>query len=250
MKQTLSLLSALLCLTLLFGCSPAEAPAAEPEPPVPAVEPEPARALRYHIERTELGEDLPAEMYFEIPVFEGDSDAARRINETLSAVRQAYIDGSAEDVRQMVRDSMGSEYGPTAETPYIDTHSASVFTCDASLVSVAISYAWYMGGVYDYGMDTYAFDGASGEPLYLSDLLGGTDDEIREGIVTALLEQYPGVEDAGVLETPMDAIRAKPIKDCHFYVDSGVVHVAFNKYEITYGAAGAFDVSLPDTLSR
>ena len=241
MKQPLSLLLSLLCLTLLVGCSPKEPPAA------PIVEPEPPRVLTYHIDRAELSEGLPVELYFEIPVFEGDAHAARRINETLAAVRQTYIDDNAESVREMVRDSMGSEYGPTAEAPYTDAHSAVVHTCDESLVSVAIGYEWYMGGVYDYGVDTYNFSAKDGSPLRLSDLLSGTDDEIRESIVTALLEQYPGVEEAGVTETPMDAIRAMPIGDFHFYVADGVVHVCFNKYEITYGVAGAFDVSLPDT---
>ena len=236
MKKLLSLTLALLgCLTLLSGCSRGGT--------LP-------RVLSYQIERTELSDGLPVEMYFEIPVFEGDSDAARRINGSLAAVRQSYIDNEAADVLETVRESMGGEYGPTAEMPYTNTHSATVHTCDASLVSVAIAYDWYMGGVLDYGVDTYTYDAATGERLYLNDLLDGTDGEIKESIVSALLEQYPEIEDAGVMETPMDAVRAMPIEAFHFYVEDGAVHVAFNKYEITYGAAGAFDVTLPNALKR
>lgn len=241
MKQTLSLLAALLCLTLLVGCSRSEPPAAEPEP-------EPPRVLTYSIDRSELSGGLPIEMYFEIPIFEGESDAAFRINRALSAVRWSYIDYNAEEVWKMVRASMGGEYGPTAESPYIDTHTAAVRTCDEKLISVAIAYNWYMGGVNDYGVDTYNFDARDGSPLRLNDLLSGTDNEIKESIITALLEQYPGVKFTGVLESPLSVIRGKSMDSFRFYVENGAVHVCFNKYEISYGAAGAFDVSLPDAL--
>lgn len=240
MKRTLSLLAALLSLTLLAGCSKSEPPAAEPEPP---------RVLTYQINRSELSAGLPIEMYYEIPLFDGDSDAALRINRTLFAARRSYIESNAEDVWEMVRAAMGSEYGPTAESPYTDTHTATVPTCDEKLVSVVIGYDWYMGGVSDYGVDTYVFSAVDGSPLRLSDLLSGTDDEIREAIITALREQYPGVEFTGSFESPADNIRGKAIPSFRFYVADGIVHVCFNKYEISYGAAGAFDVSLPDTLN-
>lgn len=274
MKRSLAAaLAALLCAALLAGCAQTgtDAPAAEPEnkpaqtepaqtEPAPAAENEPAqtapapaepeqpKALTYHIEHTDLHEDLPVSMYFDIPVFEGDSEAARKINAELAAVRQTYIDTEAAGVLESVRDSMDDEYGPTEERPYYNEHAANVPTCDESLVSVTIGYNWFMGGVADYGVDTYNYNAKTGERLYLNDLTDGTEEEIKEAIVAALLEQYPGVEEAGVMDTPMDAIRGKDLREFHFYVEDGAIHVAFNKYEITYGAAGAFDVVLPNAL--
>ena len=86
----------------------------------------------------------------------------------------------------------------------------------------------------------------AGKRLTLADVTNGTEAEIKERIVNALLAQYPGVEEAGVMETPMDAIRGMKMEDFSFYVKDGAVHVFFSKYEITYGAAGAFDVVLVD----
>ena len=270
MKKLLALNAALLlCLALLSGCartgSVSETPET-PEPPEPAAasaptpasepageptsepEPEQPKALTYHIEHTDLSEGLPVDMYFEIPVFEGDSAAVEKINADLAAVRKAYVENEAPGVLDMVRESMSSEYGPTKEAPYSNARSAAVETCTEQLVSVTIGYDWYMGGVLDYGVDTYNYNAVTGERIFLTDLLDGTESEIKESIVAALLEQYPEVEDAGVMETPMDAIRAKDINEFHFYVKDGAVQIAFNKYEITYGAAGAFLVTLPNAI--
>ena len=244
MKTPFSLaLTLLACLALLGGCARTQTPAA------PAA-PEPPPVMTWQIDRATLDEGLPVEMYFEIPVFAGGADAAGRINDTLASVRRAYIDGTAADVREMVRDSMGTAFGPTAEMPYTDTHTAAVHTCDASLVSLTIAYEWYMGGVMDYGVDTYTFDAATGAPLTLRDVLDGSDDALRSSIADALAEQYPDIEGEGLTESPLDTVRAMPVESFHFYVADGAVHVAFNKYEITYGAAGAFDVTLPDALKR
>lgn len=261
MKHTLSLTLALLtCLTLLAACAktepaPQEQTAPEPQqqtPPTetPAPAPEEPRVLTYEIERTDRSEELPVELYLEIPVFAGDSDAARAINAAFDEVKRAWLDGEAAEVQELVRESMGDGYGPTADAPYTSTHSAAVTTCDETLVSVAIYYDWFMGGVLDYGMHTYNFDAATGAPLTLRDLLSGTDDALREAIAEAFETQYPDAADAGVMDTPADVIRAMPIEDFSFYVEDGAVHVFFSKYEITYGAAGAFDVLLPEALAR
>lgn len=229
---------------------PASKPEPEPEPqPEPEPEPRQIAPLTYTIEHTDLSEGYPVSMYYELPVFSGgDAAATEKINRALAAGRQEYLEGQAKDELQMVIDSLNDPYGPTAEDPYINEHSAVVTACTEELVSLTLGYNWWMGGVMDYGVVGRSFNAKTGEPLFLTDLLAGTDDEIRESVVNALLEQYPGVEDEGVMESPMDAIRAMDIRAFNFYVQDGAVHIAFNKYAITYGAAGAFDVVLPDAL--
>lgn len=272
MKIKLLSLCLALCLTLAVGCArqtagpqdtaedvsdaqrsdPASAPEeAGPAEPDPAAEagPEAPKPLTYRIERTDLSEGYPVSMYYELPVFSGGVAAAtEKIDRALAVERQEYLEGRAKDELQMVIDSLHGPYAPTAEAPYVNEHDAAVTTCTEDLVSVTLGYNWWMGGVADYGVVGRSFNAKTGEQLFLTDLLEGTDDEIRESIVNALLEQYPGVEDAGVMETPMDAIRAMDIRAFNFYVQNGAVHVAFNKYAITYGAAGAFDVVLPNAL--
>ena len=252
MKTKLTSLCLALCLTLLAGCA---GPAAETEPPAePAAEApadtaaeQPETALTYRIEREDRSGDYPIELYFDYPVFDGDSPAARRINDDFAAARENFAE-TAETALDMVRESMGSEYGPTEESPYLYTCAATVSTCTEELVSVAVNYEWFMGGVMDYGANTYNYNAGTGERIDLTDLLDGTEDEIKESIIAALLEQYPGVEEAGVMETPMDTIRGMELSAIDFCVVDGAVEVIFDKYEIAYGAAGMFNVTLPDAL--
>ncbi|MBR2666924.1 MAG: hypothetical protein IKD96_02050 [Oscillospiraceae bacterium] len=202
----------------------------------------------YYIRHTDLSQGYPVLMYFEVPVFKGNSAALQKINAELAAVEQEYIRTGAPDALDLVRESMGDKYGPTAESPYQNERPATVCTCTDELISVTIDYLWCMGGVFDYGADSYNYNAKTGERIYLNDLIGGTDDQIREVIIDALLAQYPGIEEAGVTETPMDAIRGMDVRDIDFCVRDGVIHVLFDKYEISYGAAGAFDVSLSGAL--
>ena len=268
MKRIFALLSAVLLLAALSGCRsaapvPAEPPApaapveqpasADPAPAAPAEPLSPASSVApaepipidWTIEHTDLSEGYPIDMYFEIPVFTGDSDAIDRINADLASVRQSYIDTSAPIVWETVAGM--EEYGELSEGErYLDAHRAAVRTCTDELISVTIDYEWWMGGVLDYGVTTYTYDAETGERLTLRDLMGGTDDEIKEAVVAALVEQFPGVEDEGIMDTPMDVIRGMDVGNISFYVEDGVIHAAFSKYEIAYGAAGAFDVVLSE----
>lgn len=202
----------------------------------------------YYIDRMDLSEGYPVDMYYEIPVFYGDSAALRKINAGLAALRDGYAKTEAPNALETVIESMGSEYGPTKDSPYANAHPAWVFSHTDDLISLAIQYDWYMGGVQDYGFDCFNFNAKTGERIYLGDLIDGTDDEIREAIVASLLKNYPGVEEDGVMETPMDVIRAMSVRDIDFYVENGTVIVVFDKYEISYGAAGMFTVPLPIAL--
>ncbi len=201
----------------------------------------------YYIRHVDYDEGLPVSIYLETPVFREDSPALNKIEQQLDELREQFVADRVPTVHEYVRSDLesGSE-SPSAEDPYVAAWSATMFTFDRKLVSFGISYDWYMGGVYDYGMTCYNFSAETGKRLTLADVTNGTEAEIKERIVNALLAQYPGVEEAGVMETPMDAIRGMKMEDFSFYVKDGAVHVFFSKYEITYGAAGAFDVVLVD----
>ncbi len=208
----------------------------------------PMSGRSFIVEHMDLSEGYPVDMYFELPVFLGTSDAMNKINAQLAQVRGEYINLHASDDLQMVIDSMNDPNGPTREQPYVNRHPASVQSYTDDIISVTFAYDWWMGGVADYGLEGYTFNAKTGEQLYLSDLLEGSDAEIKEAIAAALLEQYPDAAEAGIMETPAEAIRGKDIRDFHFYVLDNAVHIAFNKYDITYGAAGAFDVVLSNAL--
>lgn len=202
------------------------------------------------IRHTDYSDGMPADIYFEIPVFKGSSNALNRINQFFADVEKQYAGGeSLSYARELITGDLAYGHGPTSENPYLAGNDAAVYTLTDSLISVSIDYSWYMGGVFDYGSNGYTFNAKTGDRLFLSDILDGSDQQIKESIVRALLLQYPGVEEAGVMETPMDTIRGMDIKDIDFIVSDGKVCVIFDKYEIAYGMAGMFVVTLPDALS-
>lgn len=198
----------------------------------------------YHMEQTDYSEALPASITFEKPVFHGDSEAVQSIRLYFDELETAFANDNAKNALEYVRDDLAN--GRDDVDDYCADWSTTVFTCTDDLISAGVSYSWYMGGVYDYGMNCCNFDAHSGSMVFLTDVLNGTEDEIRSMIAGAFAEQYPEALDAGVMETPTEAILAKDIRDFSFYVKDGSVHIVFSKYEITYGAAGAFDVTLPE----
>ena len=202
------------------------------------------------IRHTDYSDGMPADIYFEIPVFKGNSDSLNRVNQFFEEVEKQYAAGeNLSYARELITGDLANGYGPTAEDPYLAGNDAAVYTLTDSLISVSIDYSWYMGGVFDYGSNGYTFNAKTGDRLFLNDVLDGSEQQIKESIVRALLQQYPGVEEAGVMDTPMDTIRGMDIKDIDFIVSDGNVCVIFDKYEIAYGMAGMFVVTLPDALN-
>ncbi|MBE7004620.1 MAG: hypothetical protein E7425_10140 [Ruminococcaceae bacterium] len=198
----------------------------------------------YYIERIDYSEGLPISLYYEIPIFRGSSDALRMIEEEAEARRAEFAEGQALNALEYTLEGLEGSYPPSPTDPYLAEWDAMVFTCNDDIVSYGVSYSWYVGGVYDYGINCYNYDAKTGAHVYLTDVCSGTEDEIKESIIAALLDQYPGVEEAGVMGTPMDVIRDMDVHLIGFYVEDGIVHVTFSKYEIAFGAAGAFDVEL------
>jgi hypothetical protein len=224
--------------------TPKPTPTVEPTPEIEAPE---DCTVSYdpvsHIQRTTLnteGEGL--EIYFEIPVFEESTPGYDKINEFFTSMRDDFF--SPDDIAAYREWSVNRP--DDEEQTYYFTWTADINDWQDEILSVSLSYSWWMGGVYDYGMNSYNFRTDTGEQLILSDLLDGSDDEIREMIISALEEQYQDIEiwqpDA------IEAVREYNVEDFDFYILDGHIHVFFDKYEISYGAAGAFDVELPTEL--
>lgn len=202
------------------------------------------------IRHTDYSDGMPADIYFEIPVFKGNSSALNRVNQFFADTEKQYAAGeNLAYARELISGDLENGNGPTQEDPYLAGNEATVHTLSANLISVSIDYSWFMGGVFDYGSTGYTFNAKNGDRLFLNDVLDGSDQQIKESIIRALLQQYPGVEGAGVMDTPMDTIRGMDIKDIDYIVSDGKVCVIFDKYEIAAGMAGMFVVTLPDALS-
>lgn len=197
------------------------------------------------IRHTDYSDGLPVDLYYEIPVFKGTGNVFDRINHFFEDVEKQFATGeSIKEVKDMVRSVLNNGYGPTYENPYLDGNDATVYTLTDRLISVSIDYSWYMGGVFDYGSSGYTFNAKTGERLFLNDVQDDSEQQIKEQIILALMQAYPGIENVGIVET----IHAKNIKEIDFIISDGKITVFFDKYEIAPGAAGMLSVTLPNHL--
>ena len=172
-------------------------------------------------------------------VLQGDSDAVKKINR---ALRKAC----KEEVSQMPN-SYDEDYlkNITYDTTYTNVHKSKVTYNDNGVISIRVSYEWYQGGVADYGCKCYTFDLNTGKQLHLTDVCSGTNKSLTKKIKNRLLKAY-GADT--FMEDQFEKINAKK---CDFYLNKkGKAVVAFDKYEIAEGAAGAFDVTLKSLYQK
>lgn len=182
---------------------------------------------------------------FEIPYMAGPSPAADSFNDFFLALYRDFSEKEPGRVREILASAAPGT--PSEENPYRDCWTARVQNCSERWISVSLSYDWYMGGVWDYGIDGYTFDRNTGQRLFLDDVLPGTEEAIQAAIAGGLKEQYPGIEDLADAQgnTPLTALEKIPIRDIDFYIaEGGAVTVVFDKYEIAPGAAGMFTVEV------
>ena len=122
---------------------------------------------------------------------------------------------------------------------YSNIYTSKVTYNENGVISIMVSYEWYQGGVADYGCDCYTFDLTTGDQLKLTDVCNGSNRTLTKKIKNRLLKKY---SKDGFTEDGLQSISADK---CDFYLKkNGKAVVVFDKYEISYGAAGAFNVTL------
>lgn len=187
-------------------------------------------------------EDL--EIYYEIPVFEGQGEGYDKINAFFQELNDDFWGPENEDLAWMLETV--SEYPPN--DTYRDKVTARICDWTDQYISVSLAYSWYMGGVKDFGNTNYNFRTDTGEELLLSDISDCSDTEIKDMILDAMIQTYGDIDT--YFPGSSDIIRNYNIEDFDFYISDGHVYVCFDKYEIAYGAAGDFEVELPIMLSK
>lgn len=112
-----------------------------------------------------------------------------------------------------------------------------MLTENERLISVTTIYNWYMGGVADYGTDSWTFDAETGKLLTLYDITDMNDEELISAIFIALENELP--------DGDTSAVREYGVNDFEFSVENGERYINLDKYEASYGAAGAFHIRIP-----
>lgn len=245
-----------------------QTPSETPEPtPVtestPAPESSPDPELHYRttqtydpetgIRRTTLDpQGYSLSLFFEVPVFEEEGEGYQKINRFFDDLERQFFSAENESLIYAWEIMTRPEgVHPTGEQVFHYERWASIGAHTDKLVSVFIGYEWFMGGVADYGGDSYTFRIDTGELVKLTDLVDESEEELTEMIFAALEERNDQEEqERGTRSIELDRLREYALDDFDFSVDrDGTVWIDFDKYEAAYGAYGSFDIELPITLS-
>ena len=194
----------------------------------------------YYVRRTDVSiPDENVSVWYEVPVFRGNTPAVRSINADLQSV-EAALAQELQSTRSLVS-------SPRPEDNLHHTWTATVDTFTDRLVSVTLAYDVQLGGTGSSGYDGFVYDAATGGRLFLSDVLGGTEEAVKASVAKALGEQYPELVN-GAASDPRSTVRSMNVLDLDFSVVNGHAVVYFDQYEISYGAAGALRVILSEPL--
>ena len=185
-------------------------------------------------------QEYPLTCSFEIPKFEETTEGYRAINAFFQDLRDAFFDPEGGEATALgawaAWDNVVAGDKPAGR--YFYERSVRVLTQTDTLVSVYLDWYWYMGGVNDTGGDCYNFDPATGERLYLSDLIAQPEDKAL-ALIRSVIEEngYGGA-----------SVEGRALDSFDFYVDEGKVFLQFDRYEITIGAGGSPVLELPVKL--
>lgn len=184
------------------------------------------------------------EIWYEVPVFPEDTDGYAKINAEYEARLDAFLEDESGELADLWEIVEGNP--PTSES-YRYTVSAKVKSQAAQYVSVKQEFYMYLGGMD--GLECYYdnFRTDTGERLLLTDLLEGTESQIKQMVVDALAQADPYTKETGAL----DEIKDRDIREFDFYISDGHIYVCFTPYELygmTYGDDASVEVELPAEL--
>lgn len=219
--------------------------------PSPSAEPTPTpfAPLQPEVVRTELEPPIDnATVYFEIPVFADATGGYAVINDFFQQKQEEFFSPENETLAGLPEIAAQMQETLPGDTCFYAS-TAAVHDSTEQVFSVSLNSSMYFGGVATGESACYTFDPQTGEQLSLADLVSvGSVEELKELIVQALMEQYPGMESRGdILDNVYNLDYT--LDDFNFYVQDNLVWIDFDKYEIAEGAAGAFSISLPLTLN-
>lgn len=184
------------------------------------------------------------EIWYEIPDFPEDTDGYKSVNAFFEGLQDAFLNdesGELADLWDIV------EGNPPSSESYYYTVSAEVKSRTARYVSVSQTQEMYLGGMRESESRYYNFRTDTGEALRLTDILEGTEEQIKGQIADAVAAADPYTEETGAL----DDIRSRDIGEFDFYLSDGHIYLSFDTcdlYGTAYGGDPPVEVELPAEL--
>lgn len=184
------------------------------------------------------------EIWYEIPDFPEDTDGYKVVNAFFEGLQDAFLNdesGELADLWDIV------EGNPPSSESYYYTVSAEVKSQTERYVSVSQTQEMYLGGMRESESRYYNFRTDTGEALTLTDILDGTEEQIKGQIADAVAAADLYTEETGAL----DDIRGRDIGEFDFYISDGHIYLSFDTYDLygtSYGGDPPVEVELPAEL--
>ncbi|MDE6107432.1 MAG: hypothetical protein K2F83_02000, partial [Oscillospiraceae bacterium] len=186
-----------------------------------------------HIIRTTLDpQGYGLNVYFEIPYFYpeygcyGDTE---KLNQFFRDLKDEFFSPSNTNLLNLWE---SAQQYHTAGLTY--QWNAQVTFLSKTLVSVNLQFYWYGGGVSSLGSKSYTFRTDTAELLTLTDVAEGTEEEIKDAILTAIKEMPERFYDP---EAVLAAAEKYALEDLNFHVCPDGIEIEFDSYEL--GRSGA-----------
>lgn len=240
----------LLLSCLLTGCSipGGVAPAAttdstettvaeKTEPPTEeATAPTEAEIVSYQVVRVDRsfcnsdGKVLIAQYYDYVELL-SDTPAAKKINNALKAeIEEFFL--PADELSQYANDPYGADGFINAKTSTVD-YISDKYLC------ITVSFAWFMGGVYNAGSEGYVFNLTTGNVVTLREFAGEDAAAFEQKLKQMVWEQ---IESQEPWEDAYETLSAYTLDTFNFSVVDGQIVLHFQEYEFLCGAAGPVNV--------
>ena len=184
------------------------------------------------------------EIWYEIPDFPEDTDGYKAVNAFFEGLQDAFLNDESGELADLWDIVEGNP--PTSESYYY-TVSAEIKSRTARYVSVSQTQEMYLGGMRENGSRYYNFRTDTGEALRLTDILEGTEEQIKGQIADAVAAADPYTEETGAL----DDIRGRDTGEFDFYISDGHIYLSFDTYDLygtAYGGDPPVEVELPAEL--
>lgn len=218
----------------------------------------------YHLEQvektwsTEKGQ-LACTVKLEYPVFEGDSDGEKKINEFyeewVSDRMENYENDPDSIVSYAMQYRMEEENSQTAaegETEAFtmplseEDYTVGGVVSHGNVLSVFLESYTYEGGAHGMpGRNNHIFDKETGKELTLAGLINISSDELNTMVRDKFLEVVENDTEGGFFEDAAETLNAKnDFMEYYYLTDEGVVFYS-TPYEIAPYAAGYTEVVIP-----
>lgn len=218
----------------------------------------------YHLEKeektwsTEKGQ-LACTVKLEYPVFEGDSDGEKKINdfyeEWVSDMMENYEndpDSIVSYAMQYRTEEENSQTAAEGETeaftmpPSEEDFTVGGVVSHDNLISVYHESYTYEGGAHGMpGRNNHIFDKETGKELTLASLINLSNDELNTMVRDKFLEVVESDTEGGFFEDAAETLNAKnDFIEYYYLTDEGVVFYT-TPYEIAPYAAGYTEVTIP-----